>query len=78
MLADPVGVGIACIVYVCAVLDRRQIMWENEFERDWLVAKGLQLRKRARALGERDIEHQYDSLERVWRQLAALWNGATR
>ena len=53
-------------------------MWENEFERDWLVAKGLQLRKRARALGERDIEHQYDSLERVWRQLAALWNGATR
>ena len=53
-------------------------MWENEFERDWLVAKGLQLRKRVRALGERDIEHQYDSLEHVCRQLDALWNGAIR
>ena len=33
-------------------------MWESGFERDWLVAKGLQLRERARALGQRDIEHR--------------------
>ena len=35
-------------------------MWESGFERDWLVAKGLQLRERARALGERDIARQAD------------------
>jgi len=35
-------------------------MWESGFERDWLVAKGLQLRERAEALGQRDISRQAD------------------
>jgi hypothetical protein len=35
-------------------------MWESGFERDWLIANGLQLRERAETLGQRDISRQAD------------------
>ena len=50
-------------------------MWETGFEREWLIAKGLQLRERAEDLGQRDISHQVDGLGVLWNmelQLDAL------